>query len=512
MNNRKRNNVFYILALSGLTAVMFTALFGVLGRPPVNSTDEACHGINAYEMLRNNNIWINTLKHETDYYNTKPPLMLWLIMTGYKICGFTPLGMRLPSAIAGLILFLGCCIFLSKRYGRLQTLLFASFLPACTQLFRFHMMRSGDMDALYTLCFSAAMLCLFLSLENPWWILLYGLCFGLAFMTKSTHAALILVIGILFLPVMIRRHLLKPLHYILSALAAVAAVLPWAIHRLSFDGTKFFYYMIFGETLGRVSSNVSCGSDSDPFAYVSQLIHEPVCDIAFVLIAVSVILRLFVFTGRPLHSEVKAALRQTITPLRLLLIIWFTVVVGAYSVVKASLCWYIYPAYIPLMIMAADSGAYLIKCCRRLKNGRIFSSLLLTALIAASLCISVSMICSYPWKSASAGGNADLNFYHNLQDAVQDNPEGFSGRTAFIESSYNIYKPQDEWELDFVYYSETVLDVTCTDGGVQAFLASSDPDAILILDKNLWDTYSPVLTGYVILEDNDYLVFSKQKY
>ena len=52
----------------------------------------------------------------------------------------------------------------------------------------------------------------------------------------------------------------------------------------------------------------------------------------------------------------------------------------------------------------------------------------------------------------------------------------------------------------------------CMDGGAPEFLVTDDMDAVLIIDKSLWDQYSDVLTGYVILQDNNYLIFSKHKY
>ena len=133
--------------------LMIFALFAKLGSVDVNWTDEATHAVNAYEMIQNDNLWINTLLYEIDYYNTKPPLMLWLIILGYKIFGYTPLGLRFFSALSGMMMYLISFFWIYRVRGKAQSILFASFFPACNILFNFHMLRAGDMDSVYTLFF-----------------------------------------------------------------------------------------------------------------------------------------------------------------------------------------------------------------------------------------------------------------------------------------------------------------------------------------------------------------------
>lgn len=131
--------------------------FHALGYVSVHSTDEACHAINAYEMAKSGDYVVWTLKGNVDYYNSKPPLLLWLMTISYKILGYTPLAMRLPSAISGLIILVLGVTYCYKKWGSKEALLFAAFLPACTIMFNFHMFRTGDMDSLYTLWFALTM-------------------------------------------------------------------------------------------------------------------------------------------------------------------------------------------------------------------------------------------------------------------------------------------------------------------------------------------------------------------
>lgn len=489
---------------------MLVALFGVLPVTAVNSTDEACYGINAYEMIRNNNIWVNTLKYNPDYYNSKPPLMLWLIMIGYKIYGYNAMGLRVASAVCGFILYILVSFWLYKVRDGFTAVLFAAFLPACTLLFNFHMMRSGDTDSLYVLCFTIAMMGLIMALRSPRWLLLYGVAFGLAFMTKSTHAALIIIIGLLCLPYLVRAGI-KFKHIIMSAFGAIVMILPWFIKRMSYDGLEFVKVMVLGETLSYAQGNVQKSDFIETFAYVMQLYREPVCDIAGIIIVIAIVVRYIDWVRTSVDNKKRSIsfIHELINYRRYVLIVWFLVVVGAFSVVRARLEWYIYPAYIPLMMAAAECGAYLVKMLYHGGKKAVAIGLILV-MVVPSIMISVNNIREYPWNGT--GGNPIVNFSIDIEELKNNKEITTSNKNAFIENSYNDYKPYGEWELDCVFYCETILDMRCVDGGVEGFLATDDMDAILFLDKTLWDQYSGVLTGYVILQDNNFLIFSKHKY
>ena len=65
--------------------------------------DESRHGINAYEMIRNQDYVVSTYQGEPDYWNLKPPLSFWLIAVGYRMFGYNALGLRFFSALASLL-------------------------------------------------------------------------------------------------------------------------------------------------------------------------------------------------------------------------------------------------------------------------------------------------------------------------------------------------------------------------------------------------------------------------
>ena len=89
MGNRKSNRLELLgkLAFGAISLCVMFLMFWHLGAPSVNATDEAYHGVNAYEMLKVNNWLVNIYRYETDYFNSKSPLSLWLIQIAYQLFG-----------------------------------------------------------------------------------------------------------------------------------------------------------------------------------------------------------------------------------------------------------------------------------------------------------------------------------------------------------------------------------------------------------------------------------------
>ena len=184
-----------------LLLIVFTGMFIGLGAGAVQQTDEATHGVNAYEMLVHGNVLVNTYKYAVDYFNSKPPLSLWCIMLSYSAFGYTAFALRFASAVAGCILTVMMSVFLWKKENMATAVFFTAAVPLMTSLFEFHMFRAGDMDSIYVLLFAMAMIALYQAGRGSRWsLILYGLALGLAFLTKSIHAGMILLIGIFYIP------------------------------------------------------------------------------------------------------------------------------------------------------------------------------------------------------------------------------------------------------------------------------------------------------------------------
>ena len=75
-------------------------LFFRLGAEIVSEWDESIYALTAAEMFASGD-WIGTtFNGALDYYNTKPPLQVWLITLSFKAFGVGLVPLRLVSAVA----------------------------------------------------------------------------------------------------------------------------------------------------------------------------------------------------------------------------------------------------------------------------------------------------------------------------------------------------------------------------------------------------------------------------
>ena len=81
----------------GLAAINLA--FG-LGSEVVSEWDESMYAISAWEMGRTGQLVATTFLGAIDYYNTKPPLNVWLIALSFKAFGINLVSLRLVSVVS----------------------------------------------------------------------------------------------------------------------------------------------------------------------------------------------------------------------------------------------------------------------------------------------------------------------------------------------------------------------------------------------------------------------------
>ena len=97
-----------------LAALLYTPLFSFIDLQPIRLWDESRLAINASEMSENGNYFIPTFEGSPDYWNTKPPFLIWCQVFFIKILGVNELSIRLPSSISGLLLCVSLIFFSIK--------------------------------------------------------------------------------------------------------------------------------------------------------------------------------------------------------------------------------------------------------------------------------------------------------------------------------------------------------------------------------------------------------------
>ncbi len=504
-NTQKQRTEF--IGKAALVVISFCVLFLLfwhLGAPSVNATDEAYHGVNAYEMLKAGNGLINTYRYETDYFNSKPPLNLWLIMLAYRVFGVSSFSLRIPAACGGGIIYLLLTGFLWRKRGIVTANLFGLAFLTNVLPFTFHMFRSGDMDSVYCLFFTIAVLALYVCKEHPNALLVYGAAVGLAFLTKGVHAGVLLVIGAVCIPVI--RRALSFQRILAAAVLLVLPIAAWAVPRYLYDGTAFFSHGVAGE----MSDKIVVDHVGDITFPLREMLLQKNWQLLVVCLAVELVLAAVSLKRRRQKATSgnswKCRTRQLFRDYYILLAA-LLVPIALYMVVQARMEWYYYPCYIFGNVAAALLAADIL---RRLK--RKWMRTIWLSGYAAACFIVFFHIARIIYVSDISGDPLVI-----LQDCIQSEKEDwgttYCGKTAYIQNEYNSYRGQDQWQCDAVFYAETIMDWQCRDGGVEGFLSdeSTDPH-VLILSESLWDQYSGVLTGHVILQDNGYLILSSEMY
>lgn len=329
--------------------------FFKLGIYNIGDWDEARHGVNAYEMIRNNNYIANYYGGKLDYYNLKPPLSYYIIMLGYVIFGYNPFGLRFFSALSYIILAACVALFVKKKANKIASLI--SILVFCGSYIFFinHFVKTGDADAVFILFVGLSIISLGLSSDNANWLHLSCFMFALAFLCKSWHAFLLLPIIFFYWLFTKAYKKIKWWQYITCFLCAVGPILIWALARYSFDGLDFFNEMLFYDLLKR-SANAIESHVGYPLYYTVQLFLNATQIICLILFAAGLIKKL-----------VK---KEKLTDLDKLCLISFLSVLLIFAIAKTKLSWYIFPACIPLTISGSIYAVEIFKWLSNKKNAQ----------------------------------------------------------------------------------------------------------------------------------------------
>ncbi len=132
--------------------IMAIPLFAHLDELPLLTWDEMRNAQNALEMNQNGNRIVTYISHHPETWNTKPPLLTWILAFTQGTFGYNELSVRLPSAIfAALTGFY--ILGLAKRHtGRwIPGLLAVIILTTAGGYVANHGTRTGDYDSLLTL-------------------------------------------------------------------------------------------------------------------------------------------------------------------------------------------------------------------------------------------------------------------------------------------------------------------------------------------------------------------------
>ncbi|MFA6806586.1 MAG: glycosyltransferase family 39 protein [Bacteroidales bacterium] len=172
--------------------ISFFPLFAFLGTSTLRTWDESRVATSSYEMTNTKNPLIVTFDYQPDHWSVKPPLAIWIQALSIKAFGVNETAVRLPSAIA--IMLLGIVIILLTGVLKKPFLgFYASTVLICSKgILYYHTGRSADYDALLCLFMISYLLLFFVYTETKEkkYYKLFFIALILATLTKGVQALL----------------------------------------------------------------------------------------------------------------------------------------------------------------------------------------------------------------------------------------------------------------------------------------------------------------------------------
>ena len=487
----------YLIYL-GLTLVAAFLCFYKLDVASLQHWDEARHGVNGYEMYKTGNYIVNTYNYENDYFNLKPPLSYWGIILGFKLFGVSIFSMRFYSALSLLLTFLAVAFYLHKYYGRIAAVSGMLFFISCSDLFFRHAGRNADADAQYILLFTLALLFMLQVQKHTNYIYICGFLFSLAFLSKSWHALVLLAIGGLYFIFSGLWKKLKFSNYLLFLLCAFGPILLWAVIRYQYDGMDFLGQMFGVDVTQRISG--SAGANPSYSFFTKYLLsYRP---ILLIILLCGLLLLFFLVWGKIKGKTSNTASLTGLytikySPTLLALLLWVFVPFAVYNLSHTYYYWYIFPIYIPLMMIASILIQKLYQYMRG-KKVLFYCLMLIPAFLVALECR----------NTLNELDNLEVSgFQTDIKAAMDSHPE-LHQLDFYVEKTDNEYKGNTYWEQAGLLAAELSGDLYCQEGGVDAFLAASEP-ALIIVDPETYEARQEVLSPLEVVYENEYLILKK---
>ncbi|GGA34319.1 ArnT family glycosyltransferase [Sphingomonas psychrolutea] len=256
--------------------LLLSTLFLFLDRRtmPIQLWDESRNIVNALELQARGFGLVTTYAGAPDVWNTKPPLLIWLMAASVTVFGPSEWALRLPSMVAALGTVAIVFWFVRRTTGSVATAgLAAALLVLSPAYFGEHSARTADYDALLLFFVTTYLCLLFLTLHrerpSPTRLALIGVAICCALLTKSVAAVVpgLGVIVYLAITARGRRVVATPNYVILGLGVALAVGLFLALREGQAPG--YLEAAWFNDVRGRFSASLVTAKSH--YFYVDQL-------------------------------------------------------------------------------------------------------------------------------------------------------------------------------------------------------------------------------------------------
>ena len=260
---------FTALACLVLSLAAFNLTFR-LGHEFLTEWDESLYATAASEAVDDGH-WIGTtMEGELDYYNTKPPLNVWLIALTFEVFGKSLIALRLISVVAAWLSVLVLLLWTRRSLGPAIALLSSVVLATSFGFIHVHAGRSANTDALFTLIVLLTVVTLWAEQRTKWARVWLGPLLAAAFLLRGM--AVLMPLALIALVWMLRRPKLQRV-WAPTLIAAALCILPvgaWMIARYRVDQWQFLDRLFFYDFVAR-STGVIEGHPGGLFYYLNIL-------------------------------------------------------------------------------------------------------------------------------------------------------------------------------------------------------------------------------------------------
>jgi 4-amino-4-deoxy-L-arabinose transferase-like glycosyltransferase len=260
---------FVWLAVAILALAAFNLTFR-LGQEFLTEWDESLYAVTAAEVLDHGH-WIGTtFGGALDYYNTKPPLNVWLIALAFKAFGKSLIALRLASVASAWLTVALLMQWMRRSLGSAVALLSGLVLATSFGFIHIHAGRSANTDALFTLVMLLTAVTLWADQTRTWARAWLGPLLAMAFLLRGMAVLMpLLLVAAVWLLARPRR--LRPWMPTLVGVALFAVpVGAWVAARFQIDQWEFFTRLFFYDFVAR-STDVIEGHPGGVLYYLNIL-------------------------------------------------------------------------------------------------------------------------------------------------------------------------------------------------------------------------------------------------
>ena len=431
-----------------------------LGREIVSEWDESLYAISAWEMGRTGDVVATTFHGALDYYNSKPPLNVWLITLSFKTFGINLVSLRLVSVVSAWL-----TIAVLQAWGRRvlgpAVALFASLVLATTFGFVYvHSGRTAETDALFTLLILLTVVALWAEEKEPWHRAWLGPIAAAVFLLRGM--AVLMPLAIVLAVLLGRNRTPRPrwLPTLAAVILFVAPVGAWAVARWRVDQWMFFDKLFNYDFVAR-SLSVIEEHPGSPLYYLN-ILQKNQYDW---LLAGVLALALFPIPWRRVRDRFMPLWRGD-DGLGVLLGSWAGITLLIPTVMQTKLPWYLNPFY---PVFALGVACLLV---RGLSQNRHGSSDRRQMILMMAIVLAFGV------------AEGKLLWYHSHYREVNDSTQGLLLQEKERLQNHRVY--QAHWDNAEIFVAGGVLGLERgSTAHVETFMRESRPGDCLISVRRL---------------------------